>query len=120
LYNHLPRTEGVDLAVEQQGIFRYACDGVLLAVSVEDPFGVFSRQTILDYLQSCYDGRAGTLQGERKKGGAGRGLFHIMETADLVAINVKARIKTEVIAIFNIDSNKQRGKAPTSFHYFYS
>lgn len=118
LYNHLPRTEEVALKPEEQGIFRYACDGMLLGVSVEDPFGAFDRQTILDYLKSCYGGYAGTLQKEKNKGGAGRGLFQIMETSDLVVWNIKPKIKTEVIALFNLDPNVHKSEKTTSFHYF--
>jgi len=118
LYNHLLRTEPVVLKPEEQGTLSYACDGLLLAVSVEDPFGALDRQTILDYLQSCYEGKAGTLN--QSKGGAGRGLFQIMETADLVVMNVNPHLKTEVIAIINIDPNKPKTDQTTSFHYFSS
>lgn len=116
VYNHLSRTEEIELNPEEQGIFRYACDGLLVAVSVEDPFGAFNRETILNYLKSCYEGRAGTLQ--EGKGGAGRGLFQIIETSDLVVFNVKPKVRTEVIAIFNIDPNKPKTAKSTSFHYF--
>lgn len=118
LYNHLPRTERIELTPEQQGKLRYATDGHLLAISVEDPFGALSRQIILDYLQSCYEGRGGSLNEE--KGGGGRGLFQIMETADLVVINVKPRIKTEVVVIINIDPDHLKEDKTTSLHYFYA
>ncbi|MBF0352853.1 MAG: GAF domain-containing protein [SAR324 cluster bacterium] len=117
LYNHLPRTEKLELKPEEQATFRYACDGLLLAVSVEDPFGAFHRETILKYLASCYEGREGTLQ--QNKGGAGRGLFQIIETSDLVVFNVKPKVRTEVVVIFNIDPNKPKSAKTTSFHYFY-
>jgi len=117
LYNHLPRTQTVVLKPEEQGSFRYACDGMLLAISVEDPFGSFHRNTIIDYLERCYDGLIGTLNDS--KGGAGRGLFHIIATSDLVVFNVKPGIRTEVIAMFNIDPNSPKNERTTSFHYFY-
>ncbi len=118
LYNHLPRTTTVELPPSEQGLFRYACDGTFLALSTEDPFGALDRETILKYLQSCYEGQAGSMQGKQKKGGAGRGLFQIIETSDLMVINVKAGIKTEVITLFSLDTSlSHRGKT-TSFHYF--
>lgn len=117
LYNHLPRTVPVELTKNQQGKFRYACDGSLLAVSAEDPFGALYKETILQYLESCYGGEAGTLN--KAKGGAGRGLFEIMETSDLVVMDVKANVRTEVVAIFNIDPGKSKTTKTTSFHYFY-
>ncbi|MGK5092437.1 7TM diverse intracellular signaling domain-containing protein [Deltaproteobacteria bacterium TL4] len=117
LYNHLSRTTEIHLKPQEQGKFRYACDGLLVAVSVEDPFGAFDRKTILSYLKSCYEGKAGSLQ--INKGGAGRGLFQIIETSDLVVFNVKPKVRTEVIAIINIDHDKPKTTQTTSFHYFY-
>jgi len=117
IYNHLSRTIPIELKPEEQGTFRYACDGALLAISVEDPFGALDRQTILSYLESCYTNQAGSLNQE--KGGAGRGLFQIMEKSNLVVMNVKPKIRTEVIAIFNINPDKHKMKKTTSFHYFY-
>lgn len=117
LYNHLSRTVEIELNPNEQGLLRYACDGMSVAVSVEDPFGALSRDTLINYLESCYQGQAGTLNA--KKGGAGRGLFQIIETADLMIVNVKPGIKTEVIVILNIDHHRDVDKA-TSLHYFSS
>lgn len=104
------------MAPEQQGLLRYACDGLLVAVSVQDPFGSFELNTILSYLERGYQQQANT--GHHHKGGAGHGLFQIIESADLLIINVKPHIKTEVIVIFNIDPNKPKNTKATSFHYF--
>ncbi|MGK5095229.1 HAMP domain-containing protein [Deltaproteobacteria bacterium TL4] len=117
LYNHLPRTVPVYLKKTEQGRMCYACDGLFLAISVIDPFGALDRDTILNYLESCYEGRHGSLN--KNKGGAGRGLFQIMETVDLMVINVKPKIKTEVIAILNINPNKSKAIKTTSLHYFF-
>lgn len=116
LYNHLSRTVDVELRPEQQGKFRYACDGTMLAISVEDPFGRLDRKTILDYLSHCYSPQNTMINTE--KGGAGLGLFEIMETTDLLVINVKPAIKTEVVAIFNVAPHKPKGGKAFSFHYF--
>ncbi len=117
LYNNASRTIQVILPPDHQGLFRYACDGMLLALSVSDPFGSLERDDILSHLQSCYDGSLQDLH--QKQGGAGLGLYQIMEIADLVVINVKPHIKTEVIAIFNIDPNRPKTNKNTSFHHFY-
>ncbi|RYZ67714.1 MAG: cyclic nucleotide-binding domain-containing protein, partial [Proteobacteria bacterium] len=50
-YAHLPRTTAVELSKEEHGEFRFACDGMLAAISVSDPFGAFRMQTLLDYLE---------------------------------------------------------------------
>lgn len=112
LYNHLPRTTAVVLPPKEQGTLRYACDGVLLAISVQDPFGCFKRDTILEYLEKGHEMRKDLMD----KGGAGLGLFQIMNTIDTLVINVSPFVKTEVIAIFNVIPDK--GTRTTSFHYF--
>ncbi|MBF0289232.1 MAG: hypothetical protein HQM14_15550 [SAR324 cluster bacterium] len=116
LYNHLSRTVDIALRPEEQSVFRYACDGILLAISVADPFGALSRETILDYLQSCYDRKETS---DAEKGGAGYGVFQIIEMSDLVVINVKPQVRTEVIAILNIAPDKSKRAKTTSLHYFY-
>lgn len=115
LYNHLDRTVNVQLKPEERSTLRYAFDGMLLGVSVEDPFGAFEKLTVLEYIESGYAGKAGMLQDN--KGGAGRGLFQIMESADLVVFNIKPKIKTEVIALFNMESPNM-SRRQKSFHYF--
>lgn len=116
-YNHLDRTVRIDLEPNEQGKFRYACDGILLAVSVEDPFGAFKRSTILDYLESCYEGRFGSINRDRGKCGAGLGLFQMVESAELIVFNIKEQVRTEVIVIFNIQK-EARKTSVASFHYF--
>jgi predicted transcriptional regulator/CheY-like chemotaxis protein len=116
LFHHLDRSVAVDLDHEQQGLFRFACDGMLAAISVEDPFGTFQRGTILDYLASCYDRTENETAAAR--GGYGRGIFMTMEIADLVVFNVKRGTKTEVIALFNVDLETRRKVQTSSFHYF--
>ncbi|MCB0342741.1 MAG: cyclic nucleotide-binding domain-containing protein [Pseudobdellovibrionaceae bacterium] len=114
-YNHLSRQEEIHLPKEEQGLLRYACDGNLMAVSVSDPFGALTGQTILNYLDSCYGGRAGALNVE--KGGAGRGLHQIVENSNLVVFNVATGQRTEVIALFNLEKPKDIIAYP-SFHFF--
>ena len=114
-YNHLPRTSSIELLPSEQGKFRFACDGVLLAISAEDPFGTLDRKTILSYLDRCYRGEYNL---EERKGGAGMGLFQIMHTSNLFVINVNEHVKTEVIAILNIDPNASKSTKASSFHFF--
>ncbi len=117
LYNHLPRTIQVQLKPEEEGIFRYASDGVIAAISTQDPFGELSKDIILNYLNSCYQGQGGSLNLE--KGGAGRGLYQIIEIADVVIFNVIPHKKTEVIALFNLDIRTAKKLNTPSFHLFY-
>lgn len=115
LYNHLSRKTEVKLEKDQWSTMRYAFDGTLIAVSVEDPFGALTKELIIQYLESCYQGKAGTLN--LNKGGAGRGLHQIIENSDLTIFNVKRGVKTEVISLFNLEVGRKEHKP--SFHYFF-
>jgi predicted transcriptional regulator len=113
-YDHLERKEPVQLKLEEQGTFRFACDGVVAALSVSDPFGCVDRDTILSFLEACYQGKERPDSGRRE--GFGRGLFISVQSADVVIFNVRKGYRTEVIALFNVEA---RRKHPTSsFHYF--
>ncbi len=116
LHNFKSRSETVLLTREQTARLRFATDGLFLAISVEDPFGVFKKETIFQYLQNNYFNR-GTDEHEKSgKGGAGKGLYMITENSDLVIYNVAPGLKTEVIALFDLDTTKDRKN--TSLHYF--
>lgn len=115
IFNHISRKEEIVLDTHQQSQLRYASDGVLLAVAVKDPFGSLTKEIIVDYLLSCYNGQAGSMNSN--KGGAGRGLHQIIENADLTVFNVKKGVRTEVICLFNVDGQKR--EAQPSFHYFF-
>lgn len=115
LFNHISRKVEVHLEPQQQSFLRYACDGVMLAVSVEDPFGALTKNIVINYLKSCYEGKAGSLNAE--KGGAGRGLHLIIESSDVTIFNVKKGARTEVICLFSLDSSRK--DIEPSFHYFF-
>lgn len=115
LFNHLSRKVEVVLDSHQQSQLSYACDGIYLAVAVTDPFGTLTKKIITDYLDSCYNGQAGTLN--EGKGGAGRGLHQIIQNSDLTIFNVKPGKKTEVISLFFTEINKK--ESTPSFHYFF-
>jgi hypothetical protein len=104
------------LEEQQKGKLRFATDGLYLAISVEDPFGVFKKETIFQYLEGNYSPESVTVTEMDGKGGAGKGLFLISENSDLVIYNVAPQTRTEVIVIFDLDSQKE--KKATSLHYF--
>jgi len=115
LYNHLSRKTEVHLEKSQESTLKYAFDGSMIAMSVEDPFGALTKEIIIQYLESCYEGRAGSLN--INKGGAGRGLHQIIENSDLTVFNVKRGVKTEVISLFRVEAGPKDHKP--SFHYFF-
>jgi CRP-like cAMP-binding protein len=115
LFNHLPRKTEINLEKDQESTLRYAFDGTMIALSVEDPFGTLTKEIIIEYLESCYQGKAGSLNAN--KGGAGRGLHQIIENSDLTIFNVKKGVKTEVISLFNLEAGQKEHNP--SFHYFF-
>jgi CRP-like cAMP-binding protein len=115
LFNHLSRKTEINLEKAQESTLRYGFDGSMIAVSVEDPFGTLTKDIIISYLESCYQGRAGSLN--MNKGGAGRGLHQIIENSDVTVFNVKKGVKTEVISLFSLELGKKEHKP--AFHYFF-
>ena len=115
-YNQLDRKQMVELEKNEFATFRYACDGMLAAVSVSDPFGGFKMDTLLTYLGRNYSGDSQPQ--DAGKGGAGRGLHQIIESSDLVVFNIHRNRRTEVIALFNIDPKSVVEDAKPSFHFF--
>jgi CRP-like cAMP-binding protein len=118
LYNHLNRTEKIDLSPEHYSQFSFGTDGSWIGISVSDPFGSLDGKVIVNYLESVYQNRAGSLN--QQKGGAGRGLHMIVEMSDLVIFNLKPQVKTEVIALFSLE-NKEREEQSLNtakLHYF--
>lgn len=116
LHNYKSRREAIVLEKEQRGKLRFATDGLYLAVSVEDPFGAFKKETIFNYLEENYCSTSEALIQRPEKGGAGKGLFIISENSDLVIYNIARGRKTEVVVLFDLDSLKE--KKTTSLHYF--
>lgn len=114
LFNHLSRKTDIVLDSHLQSTLTYGCDGILLGISVADPFGGLSKKLLIDYLESCYDGRPGSLN--VGKGGAGRGLHQIVENSDLTIFNVKKGVRTEVICLFFVEKRETK----PSFHYFFT
>lgn len=117
VYNHLPRTVAVTLKPSEQGVIRFATDGMLMAVSVQDPFGSLRSSTILKYLEQNYQDPHHDINQKLNKGGAGRGLHQIVENSDLVVFNLHPGVRTEVITLFNVDL-KEKVVQNSSFHLF--
>ncbi|HVK61075.1 MAG TPA: cyclic nucleotide-binding domain-containing protein [Bdellovibrionales bacterium] len=116
LYAHMNRTDDVQLKEGETAEFRFAVDGMMAAISVADPFGGFRASTLMNYLKKNYAGDSQVQ--EAGKGGAGRGLHQIVENSDLVIFNVKSGVKTEVIALFNLDPKSKHQESNPTFHFF--
>jgi hypothetical protein len=77
-----------------------------------------TRDVAVDYLAGCYAGRAGTLnETNTGKAGAGMGLFQVMAASDLVVINAVKQLRTEVIALLDMESRESLPSG--SLHFFF-
>lgn len=118
-YNHVKRTQHFELPPLERSRFRFGCDGVLVGISVRDPFGGLKPATVLKYIESCLSGQAGELQKAEGKAGAGMGLFQLISSADLVVFNVDRGRTTEVVALFAADPRAMVEGRSSSFHFFF-
>lgn len=92
------RRYGLELLPAEEAVFRYACDGKYIAISVTDRFGSLARNVILKYLQRSFGSEPAKM--EAKKGGAGLGLHMVFRSITQLTFNIEAGISTEVIALF--------------------
>lgn len=117
LFNHLPRSERIELKDHQAALVRFGCDGLYFGVSVVDPFGSLKQMELIKYLKSVYDGQAGIYNSQ--KGGAGRGLHMIVENSDVSIFNVKKGKKTEVICLWDLEAAHEKRETNPVLHYFF-
>lgn len=99
-YAHLPRQTAVSLNDGEQITVTLRCDGARLGVSVSDPFGSLTRETIFEHLSKCF--RRGRDQIDFDPGGAGIGLYVCFESLSHFVINIDAGKQTEVIGLIDV------------------
>jgi hypothetical protein len=116
-YASRSRTERVVLERDEQAVFRYACDGRSLAMSIRDPFGRLERSTVRYYLRKGF--RKGDDQVDAKEGGAGLGLYYIFESLNQLVINLAPNRCTEMIGLLDISGTyKDFAERPKSLNIF--
>lgn len=117
-YAALPRTVPVVLEPGQEALFRYACDGATLALSVRDPFGSLQLPVLQQNLARCL--RGGAAQISDKQGGAGMGFFYIYSAVHHFVVNLAPGRATEVIGLLDVRRSYRdlaaRGKSLNVFH----
>lgn len=77
---------------------QYAYDGRRFAISVRDSFGTLEREILLRYLHKCLHADQ---QLDRKAGGAGVGLYLVLNSASTVYFHVLPTMATEAVCIFD-------------------
>lgn len=120
VYAH-DRKRDIELADREMPTFRFAADGVHVALQVVDPFGRLTRKHVLD---GILRGRAAseTTKGEvldTSGGGAGLGLYRIYSQSTVMIVDVDPMRFTSVTAFFDLDVNPRDARTmPVSLHLF--
>ncbi len=103
IFSEIPTKTRISLRVEQKAVVQYSCDGHTFAVSVRDAFGTLERATVLRYLYKCLHAEQ---QIDRKVGGAGLGLYLMVNSASTVYFNVLPGVATEAMCVFDLETPK--------------
>ncbi len=116
-YAHLDRRESVVLEESERATLRYASDGRYFAVSVSDPFGALTRDTVVGYLARCL--KKGPEQILHESGGAGLGLFRVLNALSKFVVNIDPGRQTEAIGLVDLRvSMREMRSRPKSLHVF--
>ncbi len=105
IFTGIPTRTRIEYRTEQSVVVQYACDGERFAVSVRDAFGSLDRKTVLRYLHKCMHAEE---QIDRKAGGAGVGLYLMLNAATVVYFSVVPGIATEATCIFDLGPSKRQ------------
>jgi hypothetical protein len=89
----------VGLRSDHSVVVQYAHDGGRFAVSVRDAFGTLERRTVLAALHKCLHAERPV---ESRAGGAGLGLYLMLNSSTAVQFCVLPGIATEVICVFDL------------------
>jgi hypothetical protein len=80
---------------------QYAYDGARFVVGVRDSFGSLTRHTVMRVLQKCLSAEDKI---DRKAGGAGVGLYLMVNAASAVSFHVAQGVATEAICSFTLEA----------------
>ena len=103
IFAEIPTKTRISLRVEQKVVVQYACNGKRFALGVRDAFGTLERATVLRYLHKCLHAEQ---QIDRKVGGAGLGLYLMVNAASEVYFNVLPGVATEAVCVFDLVAPK--------------
>jgi hypothetical protein len=111
LYTSRRRAEPITLAAGDQPTFSFGTDGQKLVLGITDPFGGLTADTVKRYLAKGL--RRGQDQIDQKDGGAGLGLFLMLEGLNGLHFLVDPGRRTEVVGMLNVRGS-MREAASTS------
>ncbi|MFZ4734568.1 MAG: hypothetical protein ACOYM9_01395 [Bradymonadia bacterium] len=107
------RTTPVAYAPGEEAVFSFGSDGRSLALSIQDPFGALTLDTVRRYLARGL--HRGDDQIEKKAGGAGLGLYLEWESLGSFTVHVEPGRRTEMLGLLDIrGSFRELAAAPKS------
>lgn len=113
------RSEVVRLEPEEDVQLKLCCDGRRIGISISDPFGSLTMETVLDYLAKCM--RKGDDQVDEKQGGAGLGFYYIFDALSHFIVNLSPGKRTEMVGIIDVSGTyREFTSRPKSFNLFVS
>jgi hypothetical protein len=119
LYAHDRKSE-IELAEHHTPTFRFASDGVHVALQVVDPFGRLRREHVLD---GILRGRGAADSGnevlDTSFGGAGLGMSRIYTQSTVMVVDIEPQKYTSVTTFFDLDVSPRDARTmPVSLHLF--
>lgn len=118
-FKNIDQTQEVELLPEEQGLLRYGCDGRILAISTQDPFGALKKETLLKYLKKVLKRSSTEDLIDTKASGAGLGFFKILYSSHGIVCNVSPKKKTEIMALIHVNEHlRDFSVMPRSIHFF--
>jgi hypothetical protein len=107
MFSEVPTKTRLSLRLEQKALVQYACDGDTFAVSVRDPYGTLTKETVVKFIEKCLTQKD---QIDRKVGGAGLGFYIIANAATRFTINSYPGVATECVVTFDLNAAKVQCK----------
>jgi hypothetical protein len=116
-YRTMDRHQGVSLSPGEELDVAFVFDGQRLAVSVTDPFGSLPQDRVQAELARCFAQTQPRTDG--LSGGAGLGLFFVLNSMNHLVINLEPGRRTQIIGLLDVErSYKQFASKTKSFNIF--
>jgi hypothetical protein len=114
------RKQDIELEEGELPMFRFAADGVHVALQIVDPFGRLTRTHVLDGILRGLAGSEGSGEVlDTSGGGAGLGLYRIYSQSTVMVVDVVPGRYTSVTSFFDLDVNPRDVRTmPVSLHLF--
>jgi hypothetical protein len=116
-YAHISRRDKVALEPTEYVRLDYGSDGRVFGIAVTDSFGGLGQETMRAGMQRCL---VADDQIEQKAGGAGLGLYTALGHVNQLVVNVEPGIRTEVIALWDLERRGRGASTAGSLHLFTS